>query len=181
MSIFHKIGDIFTSESRYLVNPVNEVGVMGAGLALRFKIRYPKMYESYREFCHGSGYDKGIILYNIAKLRQLGISYETITESNFFWCVKLHWWEGEGGDTIINAPTKRHWKEKSSLSKVENTLSDLHKFCVWRNVASIAMPRLGCGLGGLHWDDVHNLIKMEFSPSQTDVEIWTYPSSFGGS
>ena len=50
--VIYEMGDIFQSSAQALVNPVNTVGVMGAGLALQFKLRYPKMYEEYCLLCH---------------------------------------------------------------------------------------------------------------------------------
>lgn len=44
-------GDIFSSPSKIIVNTVNTVGVMGKGVALEFKKRYPDMFLSYKSLC----------------------------------------------------------------------------------------------------------------------------------
>lgn len=52
MVFLHDNEDIFTSTCDYIVNPVNCVGVMGKGLALEFKKRYPQMFKDYVDRCN---------------------------------------------------------------------------------------------------------------------------------
>ncbi len=84
-------GDIFDTPADIRVNTVNCVGVMGAGLALAFKDRYPQMFKEYQRACSNNTLAPG----------------------------KLHVWKSLSGDWIINFPTKRHWRQKSRYDDIE--------------------------------------------------------------
>jgi O-acetyl-ADP-ribose deacetylase (regulator of RNase III) len=118
-------GDLFTSEAEALVNAVNTVGIMGGGIALTFKNKFPENFTAYAEACkHG-----GVIL---------GKMFVTRNNSNY----------------IINFPTKDHWRDPSKIEWIESGLEDLIKVITENRIKSIAIPALGCGLGGLGWGDV---------------------------
>jgi O-acetyl-ADP-ribose deacetylase (regulator of RNase III) len=120
---------MFNSKADMLVNPVNCVGVMGAGLALQFKKRYPSMYKEYAEKCKS-----GEI--------QLGKPYiHTVDDIK-----------------IVSFPTKHHWRNKSKLEDVNNGLAALAGQLKCNPPKMLAIPAIGCGLGGLKWKDVHPLI-----------------------
>lgn len=74
---------------------------------------------------------------------------------------------------IINFPTKRHWRGRSHLDFVVDGLVDLSRVVTELELASVAVPALGCGLGGLDWDVVRPLIENTFAGLAT--EIWLYP------
>ena len=133
MSIHYAEIDIFTSRCHALVNPVNCVGVMGRGLALAFKQRYPDHFASYRAACiHGHVYP-GTILVN-----DLGL--------------------GALPRYLIAVPTKRHFRDRSELADIELSTRALARELIVRRIPSVAIPKLGCGLGGLRWTDVHAAI-----------------------
>ena len=118
-------GDIFSSECEYLVNPVNTMGVMGKGLALQFKEKFPENFNKYKKYCNSGDLTVGKLL--------------IISENN---------------KKIINFPTKIHWKDNSKMKFIEDGLEKL-KFAIKKhNIKSIAMPKIGCGLGGLDWNNV---------------------------
>jgi O-acetyl-ADP-ribose deacetylase (regulator of RNase III) len=123
-------GDMFECDIKILVNPVNCVGVMGKGLALTFKSRYPTMFTQYKNTC----------------LRK-----ELIPG-------KLHIWTDNSGIQIINFPTKIHWRDPSQYSYIESGLIALRNFLIQLEPTSIAIPPLGCGLGGLKWDKVKQML-----------------------
>ena len=129
-------GDIFNPPVpvEAVVNPVNCVGVMGAGLALQFKKRYPEMFTDYKAAAL-----RGFI--------QLGLVNCWACPSNS----KFKY--------ILNFPTKQHWKDPSRLAAVKDGLSDLVMWVQILDIKSIAIPALGCGLGGLDWHDVKPLIE----------------------
>lgn len=118
-------GDIFNSECEYLVNPVNTVGVMGKGLALQFKEKFPENFNKYKKYCNSKDFTVGKLL--------------IITEND---------------KKIINFPTKIHWKDNSKMKFIEDGLEKLKFAIKKRNIKSIAMPKIGCGLGGLDWNNV---------------------------
>jgi O-acetyl-ADP-ribose deacetylase (regulator of RNase III) len=128
-----KTGDIFTIDSQAIVNTVNCVGVMGRGIALQFKKKYPENYKDYEAACKRKEVKPGkMFVHDTRKL--INPKY------------------------IINFPTKRHWRGKSRLEDIESGLKDLIKVIIDRNIQSIAIPPLGAGLGGLDWFTVKNLI-----------------------
>ena len=118
-------GDIFNSDCEYLVNPVNTVGVMGKGLALQFKEKFPENFNKYKKYCNSKDFTVGKLL--------------IITEND---------------KKIINFPTKIHWKDKAKLKFIEDGLEKLKIAIEKRNIKSVAMPKIGCGLGGLDWNTV---------------------------
>lgn len=139
-------GDIFNSIAQALVNPVNTKGIMGGGLALAFKEKYPKMFEQYKIDCEN-------------KIIVVG---------------KLHWfYNTSDGKIIINFPTKNHWKEKSKIEYIERGLEYFIKYYKEIGIKSVAFPKLGCGLGGLDWD---NEVKplMEKFLSNLEIEVYIY-------
>lgn len=138
------IGDIFQDKAQTMVNTVNCVGVMGKGVALEFKRRYPKMYDEYVELCK-----QGQV--------RLGQPY---------------YYSDLIGTSIINFPTKDHWKSPSRLSYIESGL----KWFVenYRNlgIRSIAFPPLGCGNGGLSWENVGPLMFKYLRDLPIDITIY---------
>lgn len=145
-------GDYWESEGQVeaLVNTVNTQGVMGKGLALEFKQRYPENFEHYQEACESGQLQIGKLL--VFKTGKLMPQY------------------------IINFPTKKHWRSKSKLEYIEQGLEDLVEIIRTEQIKSIAIPPLGCGLGGLKWRDVKPLIQKYLEPLQ-EVEIRVYEPS----
>ena len=142
--------NIFDSECIYLVNPVNCVGVMGAGLALEFRKRYPQMYEEYKDLCGRGRFGIGEI--QIVKVNPSGHKY------------------------IINFPTKRHWNEPSQLNYIEIGLKRLLPDLMTGSINSIAFPALGCGLGGLDWENEVKPLMLRYLEKVPDyVRIEIYP------
>jgi O-acetyl-ADP-ribose deacetylase (regulator of RNase III) len=135
-------GDLFASDAQTLVNAVNCAGVMGKGLALEFKRRYPDMFQDYRERCARG---------------QMRIGEPYL----FRRATPPH---------ILNFPTKRHWRSSSRLEDIVAGARFLQqRYGEW-GVTSLAAPALGCGLGQLDWaDDGPTLARLfgEFSISVT--------------
>ena len=138
-------GDIFTSSCDFLINPVNTVGVMGKGLALEFKKRFPRNFQVYQKCCKNSSFVVGKLL--------------VVPENK---------------KAIINFPTKVHWKDNSKIDYIELGLEKL-KVAVQRyNIKSIAFPKIGCGLGNLDWNDVFPLIENFSNAINQDILIEIY-------
>lgn len=135
--------NIFDSPAEALVNPVNCVGVMGTGLAHQFAKRYPKMYLEYRKACVSGELKPG----------------------------KIHVYQGPDYRYILNFPTKTHWREKSKLEYIEQGLEELENVLSDYLIYSVAIPALGCGLGGLDWEEVGPLLE-NFKPKGARVEIF---------
>ncbi|MEO7454328.1 MAG: macro domain-containing protein [Fimbriimonadales bacterium] len=136
-------GNLIAAECDALVNTVNTVGVMGKGVALQFKQAFPANFKEYEAACK-----RGEV--------QVGQMYVTRTGMLI-------------PRLIINFPTKRHWKGNARLEDVRAGLKDLRRIVESEGVQSIAIPPLGCGLGGLRWGDVRPLIVDTFM--HLDVEV----------
>jgi O-acetyl-ADP-ribose deacetylase (regulator of RNase III)/uncharacterized protein YwgA len=151
MSIIFKTGDLFLDKSEALVNTVNCVGVMGKGVALEFKRRWPENYKAYKKTCDDKKLRPGQML-----IFELGSLLEK-SEPKF----------------IINFPTKDHWRAKSKLEYIseglEALVSDIKKY----KIKSLALPPLGCGNGGLDWNTVRQMM-MERLSELGDVNVFIY-------
>jgi len=138
-------GDIFNTECEALVNPVNIKGIMGKGLALAFKTKYPAHFENYKRACQNG---------------------EMTTE-------KVLAYQEINGPMIICLATKDDWRDSSKIEYVSAGLDDLAKQIKALGIRSIAIPKLGCGLGGLDWGKVRPLIVEKMSAIDgIDVEIY---------
>lgn len=124
-------GDIFDVPADIRVNTVNCVGVMGAGVALAFKQRYPDMFKDYQRACQDGRVRPG----------------------------KMHIWKSLGGDWIINFPTKRDWREPSRYEDIAVGLEDLRSYLGGIGDVTVGLPALGCGNGGLDWNRVSDMIR----------------------
>jgi O-acetyl-ADP-ribose deacetylase (regulator of RNase III) len=127
-------GNLLTAEAEALVNTVNTVGVMGKGIALQFKRAYPGNYRDYKTACA-----RGEV-----RLGQMHV-FDTGRMGH--------------GRIIINFPTKEHWRSRSRLADVASGLEALIDVVRDRGISSIAIPALGCGNGGLAWDEVRPMIE----------------------
>ncbi|MBF5059031.1 macro domain-containing protein [Candidatus Neptunochlamydia vexilliferae] len=137
-------GNLFNSKMQTYVNAVNCVGVMGKGIALAFKKKYPDMFADYKKRCS-------------KKELKLGT---------------LHYYETSDGKGILNFPTKGHWREKSKLNSIKMGLDYLVKNKGLLGVSSIAFPALGCGNGGLQWSQVEPILKEYAQKLNMPVEIY---------
>ncbi|MEO8702169.1 MAG: macro domain-containing protein [Kofleriaceae bacterium] len=132
-------GNLLDARVDALVNPVNTVGVMGKGLALQFKRAFPRNFAAYTAAC---------------KRGEVAIG-------------RMFVFEEDTPRFIINFPTKQHWRDPSELAYVRDGLLALVGEISQRAITSIAVPALGCGLGGLDWTEVERLIRDAFSALPT--------------
>lgn len=139
-----KIGNIFESTSKTLVNTVNCVGVMGKGIALEFKKRYPLMFNEYVQLCNAGEVKPG----------------------------QPYYYSDLCGASILNFPTKDHWRSPSKLSYIEKGLNWFRKNYEELGITSIAFPPLGCGNGGLTWAVVGPLMYSKLADLPIDIEIY---------
>lgn len=137
--IKYVIGNLFDSEAEALVNTVNTVGVMGKGIALQFKKLFPNNYKVYKDLCDKKEFHIGQLL--------------IVKDQSFV----------TGEKTIINFPTKQHWKSPSEYVFIEKGLDELISFINQSKVKSIALPPLGSGNGGLQWYKVKEIISNKLS------------------
>lgn len=131
-------GDIVRADAEALVNTVNCVGFMGRGIALQFRRAFPDNFRVYEAACRRGEVQPGAMLVHKTG-RLAGPSY------------------------VINFPTKRHWRGKSRIEDIESGLRALTAQVELLGITSIAVPPLGCGLGGLDWDDIRPRIENAFA------------------
>ena len=141
--IRYQKGDIFDSKAQVIVNTVNCKGVMGKGLALAFKQRYPAMFPVYQQEC---------------KTGKLRIGKPTLYKQSTPW--------------ILNFPTKNDWKLPSKLEYLEKGLEYLVGNYKKAGIKSIAFPKLGAQNGKLSWDEVGPLMARYLSQVDIDVYIY---------
>ncbi len=143
-------GNIFNTKAQTIVNTINCVGVMGKGIALVFKLRYPKMFDLYKEYC---------------KSKLIGIG-------------KLWLYKGEINEPwVLNFPTKFHWKYPSKMEYIEKGLQKLVDTYKDKGITSIAFPLLGTHNGGLDKGEVLALMQRYLNQCDIPIEIYEYDPS----
>ena len=140
-------GNIFNTKAQTIVNTVNCVGVMGKGIALVFKLRYPNMFEQYQKLC-------------AQHLIEIG---------------KLWIYKGESlNPWVLNFPTKTHWKLPSEYVYLEKGLQKFVESYKEKGITSIAFPLLGAFNGGLDKERVIEIMQHYLSQCDIPVEIYQY-------
>lgn len=141
-------GNLLDANTEAIVNTVNTVGVMGKGIALMFKERFPKNMAEYAKAC---------------KIKEVQTGKMFVTETN----------ELMGPKWVVNFPTKQHWRANSKMEWITSGLDDLRRFIIENDVKSIAIPPLGAGNGKLDWEDVKPEIEQRLSDLEgVDVIIY---------
>jgi O-acetyl-ADP-ribose deacetylase (regulator of RNase III) len=141
-------GNLLEAPVDALVNAVNTVGVMGRGIALMFKERFPENFRAYASACRAG----------------------KVTVGRMFICEAG---EPDGPRWIINFPTKEHWRKPARLEWVVSGLESLKEVIREKGIRSIALPPLGCGNGGLDWPVVKPLMIKALGQME-DVEVVIY-------
>jgi O-acetyl-ADP-ribose deacetylase (regulator of RNase III) len=141
-------GDLFDADAEALVNTVNCVGFMGRGIAAQFKRAFPANFSAYAAACKRGEVQPGRML-TVATGELVGPRY------------------------VVNFPTKRHWRGKSRMEDIELGLAALVAEVERLGLRSIAIPPLGCGLGGLDWREVRPCIERAFA-TLPEVRVLLY-------
>ncbi|MEP0841303.1 MAG: macro domain-containing protein [Phycisphaerae bacterium] len=141
-------GNLLNADAEALVNTVNTVGVMGKGIALQFKQAYPENFRAYAKACRNQEVEPG---------RMFIVEVGGVSNPRY----------------IINFPTKRHWRSPSRIEDIERGLAALAADVKRLRIRSIALPPLGCGHGGLDWNEVYPLIIKAFA-DMPEVEVKVY-------
>ena len=152
MPIVYRNGDMFASQAEAIVNTVNCVGVMGKGVALQFKNRWPENFKAYKAACARNEVIPGkMFVYD---------NGDMFNSSNFRY--------------LINFPTKKHWRSKSKIEFIENGLSDFVSVLKYYDIKSVSLPPLGCGNGGLDWNNVRPLIESALLEESLTRNIYVF-------
>jgi len=145
MSVTVITGNIFTSESQTIVNTINCVGVMGAGIALECRLRYPEMHEKYVALCSNN---------------QIGIGRLWIYKASDRW--------------ILNFPTKKHWRYPSKVEFLHAGLEKFIGTYKEKGIESIAFPLLGADKGGIPQSQSLSIMIEYLERAEIQVEIYKY-------
>lgn len=140
--IIYSEGTVFNTDAEAIVNTVNCKGVMGAGIALEFQLRYPKMFEQYVDMCEQGDIRIGRVNYYV-----------------------------EETPIIINFPTKYDYKYPSKIEWIEQGLKSFIDTYELHGVKSVAFPKLGAGRGGLDWRQVKSLMEQCLGKLDIEVII----------
>ena len=143
--IIEKNGNIFTTKCQTIVNTVNCVGVMGAGIAYEFRLREPKMFEKYKLLCEQNSLKIGTL-----------------------WIYKAE------KQNILNFPTKQDWKYPSKEDYLHKGLQKFIDTYKQKNITSIAFPLLGADRGGIPVEKSKAIMEQYLRQCDIDVEIWHF-------
>jgi O-acetyl-ADP-ribose deacetylase (regulator of RNase III) len=141
-------GNLLLAGTEAVVNTVNTVGVMGKGIALAFKESYPEIFQEYKAAC---------------KRGEVQIGRMFVTENRSL----------DGPRWVIHFPTKEHWRNPSQPEWIQAGLQDLRAVIDELGIRSIAVPPLGCGQGGLDWQEVRPMIEAALG-DLNDVEVQVF-------
>ena len=141
-------GNLLEAQTEALVNTVNEVGVMGKGVALMFRESFPESAKVYQ---------------TAAKAGAVRVGHIFVTESASLIAPKY----------ILHFPTKKHWRHPSRIEWIRDGLDDLVRVVRERRIQSVALPPLGCGNGGLDWEVVRREIEAAFD-AVPDIDVLLY-------
>lgn len=136
-------GNLLKAEATHFVNTVNCVGVMGKGLALEFRTKYPLMFREYKRIC-----DDGLLCPGVLHRYKIG------------------------NHEVINFPTKIDWRNQSEYEWIESGLDTLNAYIAQLKGAIIAIPALGCQNGGLDWEVVRGMITEKLANSKCELLLF---------
>jgi O-acetyl-ADP-ribose deacetylase (regulator of RNase III) len=146
MTLLHFSGDLFDSDAPALGHGVNVFGVMGAGIAVRFRREYPAMYEQYAAHC-------------AQKLLQPG---------------RVFYWKDPEKPDVYNIASQDAPGANARLEWLEDGLDRALGHAATQGFDRIALPLIGCGIGGLQWDDVEPVYDALSTKHGVDIEVWTF-------
>ena len=148
------IGDALNTKAEYICHQVNYYGVMGAGIAFELRLRHPKMFEKYKEFCKQNAIKIGTLwIYNLSKDENANYA------------------------KILAFPTKTSWKLPSKEEYLHAGLSKFIKTYKEKGIESIAFPLLGASRGGIDENVSLKIMKEYLSGAEIPVEIWYFDPS----
>jgi len=147
--ITHKTGDIFTTELEAIGHGVNIEGVMGSGIAVTVRTLHPNVYEEYREYCEKGLLTGGDLLVVQSKT---------------------------DGKYIFNMASQEKKGRNATYDFLRQSTRRALTYCVEYDMPALALPQIGCGIGGLEWSRVTEILEEESERfPEVDLELWTYP------
>ncbi len=145
-TLIHRTGNIFDTDAPAIGHGINMAGVMGAGIAAQFRDRFPEMYEAYRASCQAGELKPG----------------------------SAYPWQTEDGRVIYNITSQVHPGPNASYDNLIWGVVAAIQDAAFRGLTSIALPRIGSGIGGLDERLVEVILSDLATRSDVDIELWTY-------
>ncbi len=155
-------GDMFFSHMQTLTISVNTVGIMGKGLASRAKYQFPDVYVVYQDVCR-----RKMLVMGRPYLYKREISLDQQLADEPFPSPEYN-----ENKWFLLFPTKRHWRERSDIQGIEQGLRWIRERYKAEGIRSLAIPALGCGLGGLDWREVGPLLCRHLATLDIQVAIY---------
>lgn len=147
MPFTEKTGDLFEMGLPAIGHGCNQVGVMGAGIALSFRIRYPEMTAAYRSACFNDEFPLGGYMH----------------------------WETLDGLHIYNLATQGGPGPCAELGAISTSVSAALADCQKRGIPTLGIPRIGAGIGGLRWEDVRGILTVEGGRTTVELVVASLP------
>ena len=137
-------GDLFTAPDVHAwAHGCNCAGAMGAGIAVEFKRRFPRMFDEYRQRCADGRFALGDV---------------------FVW--------SEDERTVYNLGTQEHWRKKAQLAALSKAIERMVSLAEKGRVARIALPRIGAGLGGLDWPRARTVLEAAGNATRVELVVF---------
>ena len=149
--LIHREGNIWTTEARAIGQGVNLRGVMGSGIALQFKEYFPAMYEEYKSYCAAGKFPPGDV---------------------HVWDVPRQ--EGQPSKFIFNLSSQIEPGANASYKLLLHSVQRALKLADVMRLGTLALPRIGSGIGGLDEKKAEGILDALAQSYQTDIELWTY-------
>jgi len=143
-----KYGDVFTTDANIVAHGCNCLGFMGAGIALQVKNRMPEVFKQYKELCDSGNF-------NLGDCQIVGVD--------------------SGERFIANLATQHSTGANADKLAIEHALRTLIEESKKMGINTIAIPEIGCGIGGLESSDLNDiLLKLVSNDEDFTVEVWIY-------
>ena len=143
--IIRNQGDLFEYSHQAYAHGVNNLGWMGNGIAVRFKKDYPEMFKNYKTLCHKNELKPGDCLFYESNEEDLPSVFNLVTQDNIF----------QAQDEFLN-----------------KSIKEMYITAITKGITDIAMPRISCGLGNLHVDDLVRNLAPFIEDSKHHVTIY---------
>lgn len=154
MTVTHRHGDLFSADAPALAQGVNCRGVMGAGIAVQFRKRYPTMFQAYVGLCGSGDLKPGDV---------------------------FPWLDERTGRWVYNLATQAKPGRDARLDAVDAAVGRMVAHATAHDVPAVALPEIGCGIGGLDWDDVNLIVTRHATTSGVQIQAWHLPANAGRS
>lgn len=143
MNLIEKQMGLFDCKCDAYVHCISQDCALGAGIAKTFKQRYPYLKRS--------------LIKSFAE-DKLAFPFSTI------------YFDREQPN-VINMVTKERYFHKPTYESFLSALYDVRYLCLQFNFNTIAMPKIGCGLDRLQWDEVKDMIHEVFDEMDIDIIV----------